>query len=86
MLAHNKAYEAAGGIPAPKHHLGCHLAARAGMHGNPRTYWCYTDESMNGRLARIAAKSHPRTCARTVFRRVAFGSEQILDPRMALLP
>ena len=42
----------------PKHHLMFHLIARVEKLGNPRFYWTYRDESLNGVLIKVARSAH----------------------------
>jgi hypothetical protein len=56
------AHRLAAGIPfSPKWHLMLHLVSRAWQWGNPAYYGTFLDESLNGRLARMAATCHRMT-------------------------
>ena len=48
----------------PKAHMLQHLAgAQARRWGNPKEWWCYTDESVIGMVVRLAETCHPSTLA-----------------------
>ena len=42
----------------PKAHLMVHLILRAGFHGNPLSYQCFLDESLNSVLKKTARNCH----------------------------
>ena len=48
-----------GGHQVYKHHALFHIAERAAMHGNPRTYWTYFDEQTNKVMQSVAKSLHP---------------------------
>ena len=49
------------GIPCvPKHHASAHIGECALLHGNPREYAVFQDESYNGKMKNIAATCHRR--------------------------
>ena len=56
-----------GGNLTPKHHFFWHLSERADMHGNPRMYWTYLDESENRRMAAVAKSLHGGSTFYTTF-------------------
>ena len=47
-----------GGRETPKHHFFWHIAERADIHGNPRMYWTYLDESENRAMSQVAKSLH----------------------------
>ena len=69
VLRHSNLFLRAGGVLTPKHHLMLHCVQRTGLKGNPRFYHTYRDESLNGRVARIARTSHRLTFCDTVHRK-----------------
>lgn len=77
MLRMLHSYKEAGGHLVPKHHLMFHLIRNVSEHGNARAYHCFYDESLNGKIAKIASKLHPRTFAETVFRRLLFARDEL---------
>ena len=60
-MRHVDLYQRAGGTTRPKHHLMVHLIQRVCLHGNPRAYSTFRDESLNGVIARIAQSCHRTT-------------------------
>ena len=56
----------AGGLFYPKHHLMFHLCQRVLAQGNPRRYWTYRDESLNGVVVKLARASHKLRFMETV--------------------
>ena len=52
----------------PKHHMLLHLSCeQAQQWGNPRFWWCYSDEGAIGIAVKLAESAHPRTLAATCF-------------------
>ena len=50
--------------PTPKMHLFLHLCEwQATTHGNPRYWWTYSDEDLQGSMSEVAASCHPSTMA-----------------------
>jgi hypothetical protein len=66
------AFQHAEGHLVPKFHLFWHLTVGMIVHGNARFYHTYPDERLNGIIASLASKCHPRTFADTVLRRVLY--------------
>ena len=50
----------------PKHHLWVHLTVGVRKLGNPRFYWTFLDESLNGNIKKIARRCHQATFERRV--------------------
>ena len=48
----------------PKHHIWIHLTVNAGRDGNPRYYWTFLDEHLNGTLKKIMRRCHQTTFER----------------------
>ena len=51
-------WKASGCHLLPKHHFAWHLIERAELHGNPRFYWTYPDESENRLMGEVAHALH----------------------------
>ena len=51
----------------PKHHFFAHLTVQSWDKGNPRSYSCFLDESLNQTLRNIAAASHRARQAERIF-------------------
>ena len=66
FLTAHTCYDRAGGSLKPKWHMMCHAIERLHLFGNPRFYWTYRDEGMNGVLAKIARSCHRRHWMETV--------------------
>ena len=67
-------YKAAGGAMMPKHHAGVHLVNELKIFGNPRETDTWEDESENGELAKVVAKSsNSGQFALTVFQKILSG-------------
>ena len=64
---------------APKFHLFLHLCEwQAVEQGNPRYYWCYSDEDLAGLMAEVAESCHPATLPETALFKwlhISFGEE-----------
>ena len=69
-VAHNNLYRQAGCRHAPKHHGLFEMSRRAATLGNPRCIGTYSDETANAVLSGISRRTHPRTFAVSVFRRL----------------
>ena len=50
----------------PNFHMLLHLCAQAHIMGNPRSWWCYLDESEIGMSVDVAESAHILTFAKTV--------------------
>ena len=54
----------------PKHHMLLHLSAeQAQTWGNPRTWWCYSDEGSIGIAVQVAETAHPLTLPKASFQK-----------------
>ena len=53
----------------PKHHLFTHLLRRMPAQGNCKYYQTYLDESLNGKIAAIAASCHMSTFGPLIFKK-----------------
>lgn len=51
-------WKAWGGHMVYKHHAAWHIAQMAAIHGNPRFYWTYPDESENRAMKKVAQSMH----------------------------
>ena len=60
----------------PKHHIWVHLTVGARALGNPRFYWTFLDESLNGVLKIVMRRCHQRAFERRVLGKawLLFGS------------
>ena len=55
----------------PKHHLAFHLVAKMPLHGNPRLYATWLDESLNKKLKACCRYASQVTFEQTVLVRMA---------------
>ena len=54
----------------PKHHMWLHLSnEQAEAWGNPRYWWCYSDEGSIGIAVKVAESANPSTKARASFQK-----------------
>ena len=60
------AFVRAGGGAIPKSHLMVHMIQNTALHGNPRFYWSFRNESLNGVVTKIARGAHRLTFMITV--------------------
>ena len=60
-LRHMRLWIRCDGHIVPKHHYMIHLIIGIGKHGNPRFYWTYRDESLNGIVTKLAKSCHRMT-------------------------
>ena len=51
----------------PKHHFFAELTLQAGIHGNPKLFACWIDETLNLRLREAAAAAHSRRQEERIF-------------------
>ena len=58
VIKHFSCLELLGVRLMPKHHMWVHLTFSAGRMGNPRFYWTFLDESLNGKLKKILRRCH----------------------------
>ena len=69
------------GIPfTPKWHLMMHCVGQARVKGNPHFYTTFTDEGVNGMLAKVCAACHRGTWHRSVFINFAIASKASRAP------
>lgn len=54
----------------PKSHQMYHMLYESKMNGNPSFYHSYANETLNGRIARIARTCHRKTWTESVFRKL----------------
>ena len=69
-IKHLSLAEDAGMKLLPKHHQWVHCNLRSWHFGNPKSYSCFLDESLNANLASIAKSSHRSTWWKTIFYKV----------------
>ena len=65
-LRHASMWLRSGADLVPKHHLMLHLIAAIPRLGNPRHFWTYRDESLNGVVVKLSKTAHRRTFCDTV--------------------
>ena len=68
-LRHLGQYKQAGCHLVPKHHAFVHLLQQVHVHGNPRVYTTYMDESLNGKLASVGRHANVKRLAETLLRK-----------------
>ena len=71
FILHTKYLERSDVGMLPKHHAWGHVVMDTAEVGNPRTFSCFLDESINCIVARIAEKCHRLTFEVSIFRRLA---------------
>ena len=64
IIEHLQACQRLGIRFIPKHHMWIHLTTNSGRLGNPRLYWTFLDESLNGTLKQILRRCHQATFER----------------------
>ena len=68
-MMHCSLASAAGVQMMPKHHMFRHMADMIKRKGNPKYYHVYLDESLNGKISKIASTTHRARFERMVFRK-----------------
>ena len=64
----------------PKTHLMYHLISRASRHGNPVSYTCFLDESLNRNLAAVARSAYAPVWERRIFHKFKMGKIGSVQP------
>ena len=54
----------------PKHHMWVHVTVGAWRQGNPRFYWTFLDESLNGKLKKVLRRCHQAAFERRALAKV----------------
>ena len=54
----------------PKHHMWVHVTVSSRQQGNPRFYWTFLDESLNGKLKKVLRRCHQAAFERRALAKV----------------